>query len=268
MAFSVLMSLYLKERPENLRDSLDSIFSQSLPPNEVVLMVDGPILEELQKVVDCYSNRYSEIKVVKLPQNLGLGGALNKGLKFCTYELVIRMDTDDICKPDRFEKQVRFMKSHPEISVCSAWVDEFIDNTQNIVSQKKLPESSSEIFEYGKSRCPINHPSVIFRKSHVIAAGGYGPFPEDYYLWGRMMMKEYKLHNLQESLVWFRTSKDVYKRRGGWKYCKAIFRLQKELYKIHYLNRTQFLKNSLIRCTVSLIPNYFRTLFYKRFLRN
>lgn len=268
MSFSVLMSLYVKERPEYLRQSLDSIFKQTLPPDEVVMVEDGPITKELDAVVTQYQNAHTELKVIKLPVNGGLGKALNEGLKHCSHELVARMDTDDIAKPFRFEKQIAFMNEHPEIDACSSWVDEFIDNIGNVISVRIIPESNNEIYNYGKSRCPINHPAVIYRKTAVIKNGGYGPFPEDYYLWARMLTNSHKLYNFQESLLYFRSSEDVYKRRGGWNYYKAILKLQRELHRISYTSYPEFLQNITIRTIVALIPNWLRSLIYKNFLRS
>lgn len=268
MPFSVLMSLYAKERPSFLRCSLDSIFSQSLKPNEVILVEDGPLTNELNSVVHEYNAKFPELKVINLPINGGLGKALNEGLKHCSYDLVARMDTDDIAKHDRFKKQVSFMESHLEIDACSSWIDEFIGDVGNIISVRRIPESNDQIYKYGKSRCPINHPAVIYRKNAVIDSGGYGPFPEDYYLWARMLINGYKLYNFQESLLFFRSSEEVYKRRGGWKYYKAMLKLQKELYRISYISYYQLSKNVFIRTIVALIPNYLRSLIYKKLLRS
>lgn len=267
MPFSVLMSLYAKERPDYLRQSLESIFAQSLRANEVILIEDGPLTNELYEIVNKFTEKHCELKVVPLPVNVGLGNALNEGLKYCSYDLVARMDTDDIAKPDRFLKQVSFMKLHPEIDSCSAWIEEFLDNKENVISVKKLPETSVEIYKYGKSRCPINHPVSIFRKKSVIECGGYGPFPEDYHLWGKMLVKGYKLYNIQESLLFFRTSDDVYKRRGGWNYYKAMLKLQRSLYNISYISYSEFIKNIMIRTVVALIPNKFRAIIYLKLLR-
>lgn len=267
LPFSVLMSLYIKERPEYLRESLDSVFNQSLPPDEVVMVLDGPITEDLQKVVNEYSTKYPQMKIVPLSKNQGLGGALNEGLKYCSHELIMRMDTDDIAKPNRFEKQVRFMKENPEVAVCSSWVDEFIDNRENVVSIKKLPESHEELYEFGKTRCPACHPAVVFRKSAALKANGYGPFPEDYYLWGKMMMNGEKFHTIQESLVWFRSSSDVYKRRGGWKYFVAIMNVSKELHRIGYISVADYLKVLAMRSVLCLTPNRIRGLLYNRVVR-
>lgn len=268
MSFSVLMSLYVKERPDYLRQSLDSVFNQTLRADEVVIVEDGPLTPELYQVLEEYQKTFPELKRVPLPVNGGLGKALNAGLKHCSHPLIARMDTDDICFPNRFEKQVKLMEKRPEVAACSSWIDEFIDTPDNVVSIKKVPELTDDIFRFGKNRCPINHPAAIYRKEVALNVGGYGPFPEDYYLWARMLMNGYKLYNFQESLLWFRSSKDVYKRRGGWHYFKAINRLQRELLKMHYLTPFEYAKNSVIRSVVSLMPNKTRSWFYSRFLRD
>lgn len=164
--------------------------------------------------------RYPYLKVLSLVTNRGLGKALNEGLKYCSHELVARMDTDDIAMPERFEKQLAVFKKYPDIDVVGAWINEFEDNVSNIKSVRKLPELPDDIRQFAKRRNPINHPVVMFRKSAVLAAGGYRHFPlfEDYYLWIRMLMNGAKFYNIQESLLYFRFSSEMFKRRGGWKY--------------------------------------------------
>ena len=127
------------------------------------------------------------------------------------------MDTDDIAMPERFEKQLAVFKKYPDIDVVGAWINEFEDNVSNIKSVRKLPELPDDIRQFAKRRNPINHPVVMFRKSAVLAAGGYRHFPlfEDYYLWIRMLMNGAKFYNIQESLLYFRFSPEMFKRRGG-----------------------------------------------------
>ena len=220
MQFSVLMSLYAKERPEFLRQSLDSVFNQTLPPDEVILVEDGPLTQELYSILDYFEKNNYKIKRIKLPVNVGLGRALNEGLKYCSYDLIARMDTDDICKEHRFETQVGVFKNNTEIQVVSSWIDEFSGTIGHLIGTRRLPEFPFEIFEYGKKRCPINHPAVMFKRSAVTLAGGYRHFPlmEDYYLWVRLLLNGAKFYNVQESLLYFRTSDDMYKRRGGWRH--------------------------------------------------
>ena len=268
MPFSVLLSLYYKENSEYLRQSLDSIFNQTLKPDEVVLVEDGPLTETLYEVLSEYSKLYSNLKIVPLEKNGGLGNALNIGLAHCSFELVARMDTDDIAKPDRFEKEIAVFENDPSIDCCGSWIDEFIDNPCHVVSQRKVPEYHDEITKYAHSRCPVNHPTVMYRKSKVQAVGGYQGFPEDYFLWIRMIMSGAKFYNIQSSLLFFRFSNDVIKRRGGVSYAKDCIRTQYDFYKVGFNSLFEFLKNCIIRYTISLIPNDVRSFIYRKFLRN
>lgn len=267
--YSVLISIYSKEHADWFEQSLDSIFKQTCMPNEVVLVEDGPLTEELYAVIDKYTRLYPIIKIIPLPQNVGLGRALNEGLKHCSYDLVARMDTDDIAKPDRFEKQLSVFRNNPDIDVCSAWIEEFADKTDNIVSIKKVPENHWDILLYAQSRCPINHPTVMFRKSSLQAVGGYQHFPllEDYYLWIRLLMDGAKFYNIQDSLLYFRTSSDMFDRRGGWSYLKNEIEFWRLAYRCHFVSFFRLLQNILVRIPARLCPNSWRRFLYAKLLR-
>lgn len=269
MKFSVLLSVYYKENPVYLTDSINSLFNQTVIPAEVVIVEDGALTEQLYLVLDTMEKKYNGIKRIKCEKNQGLGKALQIGLLQCSNEIIARMDTDDIAKPNRFEKQLHVFETNKYIDVVSSWIDEFIDIKENIVSTRKIPETSEEIACYAKSRCPVNHPSVMFRKSAVLSAGNYQPFPlfEDYYLWIRMLLNDAKFHNIQESLLWFRTTSDTYKRRGGLKHAIDEIRFQKFLLKSNFINIPTFFKNILIRFCVRIMPNGLRTCIYKTILR-
>lgn len=269
MKFSVLLSLYYKEDPLFLRESLNSVFNQTLLPEEVILVEDGPLTPTLYKVVEDFTRQHIEIKRVVLEKNGGLGNALNEGLKHCSYDLVARMDTDDICKPERFARQVAFMESHPDIDVVGAWIDEFQGNISNVTSVRKPPQSLDGIRAFGKKRNPMNHPVVMFRKEAVEKAGGYQPFPlfEDYYLWVRMILNGAKMYNIPESLLYFRFSPEMFKRRGGWKYALVEIRFQWKLYRLGYTNGLTMIENVCIRMVTRIVPNNFRSWIYKNFLR-
>lgn len=268
--FSVLLSVYFKERPDWLRQSLESIFAQTILPREIILVEDGPLPPELEAVVVEFEQRYSMLKVIRIPENQGLGCALNEGLKYCSCEWVARMDSDDIAKPERFERQIGFMTEHPDISVCSSWVDEFIDNPGNTVSQRRLPETAAELCRFGRRRNPINHPAVMFRKSSVLAVGGYEHFPlfEDYWLWARMIVAGCKMYNIQQSLLWFRISSDVYRRRGGWRYAMTEVRFQYRLWRLGYIGILQLMANSFTRFCIRVMPNEMRRRLYVKMVRN
>ena len=221
--FSVLISVYYKEIPRYLDRALQSITDdQVLKPNEIVLVKDGPLTKELDEVIEKYEKKYPNLfKIVVLEKNYGLGKALNIGLENCTYELVARMDGDDISKPERFKKQIDIFKENPNLDILGSWIDEFIEENgeMKIRSIRKVPEKSDEIFQKLKSICAFNHPTVMYRKSKVIEVGSYlQEFAlEDYYLWIRLVISGANMYNLQESLLEFRITEGTSKRRGGLK---------------------------------------------------
>ncbi len=269
--FSVLISVYHRERVEYLSQALESITTaQTLRPAQIVLVKDGPLTPELdamvQQFVDANPNIYN---IVTLPINLGLGGALNEGLKHCRHELVARMDSDDISKPERFKQQVTTFEEHPELSVVGSWIDEFEVTPDNVVSQRRLPETPKELANYCRTRSPMNHPSVMFRRSDILAVGGYQPFPlfEDYYLWARLVLNDYKFYNIQQSLLLYRTSPEMIKRRGGWKHATNEVCLMWLLRQRGLFGWATFLQNVLLRFPVRVIPGKIRKFIYYKLLR-
>ena len=268
MEFSVLMSVYIKENPQYLRESIDSVYAQTLMPGEVILVEDGKLTPELYSTIDELSAKYDTLRVIPLKEKLGMGGALNEGLKAAKNEVVARMDTDDICKPQRFERQIEFMESHPEVDLCSSWIDEFEGTTDNIISQRKLPEKHRDIVEFAKRKCPANHPATVYRKSKVLQAGGYKNHPEDYILWVKMLMNGCIFHNIQESLLWFRFSKNVIRRRGGLKYAWHETGDQWQFYRMGFISLPRLAANVATRLTVRLMPNSMRNIVYRKLLRD
>lgn len=269
MTFSVLLSVYFKEQATYLQQCLNSILSQSLQPTEIIIVKDGILTKDLDQVIDNFLSKTKILKVIQLPNNIGLGKALNIGLQHCTYDIIARMDTDDIAKPNRFEKQLKVFQQYPDIDIVSSWIDEFEGDTNHILSIRKLPEYHKEIYQFAKKRSPINHPAVMFRKSSVLAAGGYKHFPlfEDYYLWVRMLINGAKFYNIQESLLYFRSSPEMFKRRGGINYALIELKFERELLRIKFIDKSIFIKNILIRFISRLIPNKLRTIIYKHLLR-
>lgn len=267
--FSVLMSVYYKEKVSNLREALNSIYEmQTLKPNEIILVEDGELTEELYKEIEEQKRRLKNIlKIVKLFENKGLGKALNVGLLECSNEIVARMDTDDIAFPERFEKQLKFLEENPKVDICGTFMLEFIDNIENIVFLKTAPINN--IDSYIKHRSPLNHPTVIFKKSKVLEAGNYLEMPlyEDYYLWFRMKAKKAVFANLPEPLLYFRVNDETYKRRGGWKYITSEWKVQVEAKKLGVITTKDFIINIVFKSIVRLLPNTIRKLIYKKLLR-
>ena len=267
MNFSVLLSVYHKEKAEFLDMSMTSIWDeQTIKPNEIVLVQDGLLTDELNEIIGKWKEKLGEtLKVISLEENIGLGNALNIGLKECNYELVARMDTDDISASDRFEKQLKIFENN-DIDICSSWVSEFESTEENIVSCRKLPREDDELIEFSKKRNPLNHPAVMYKKSAIQNAGGYKDMPwfEDYYLWVRMIASRAKMYNIQEPLVSMRAGYAQLERRSGFKYALSELKLQKEFLRLNHINYLEFARNVFIRFASRLAPKYLLKKIYSR----
>lgn len=270
LKFSVLISVYYKEIPEYLDLSLESITDkQILKPDEIVLVKDGPLTKGLDKIIEKYTNKYPKLlKIISLEKNYGLGKALNIGLENCSYELVARMDGDDISKPERFKEQIEIFKNNPDLDICGSWIDEFqIENEKiEIQSIRKVPEINNEIYEKLKYICAFNHPTVMYKKSKIIKAGSYlQTFAlEDYYLWVRLALNKCKMYNIQKSLIYFRITDGTAKRRGGIKLLKSDLRFQRYLLKEKFINKREYLKNIIVYGIYRIIPWKIREILQKR----
>ncbi|HKG08896.1 MAG TPA: glycosyltransferase [Pedobacter sp.] len=272
--FAVLISVYHAETASNLREALKSITTdQTLRPSQVMLVLDGPVGAALETVVSEYTTAYPEIlEVLRLEKNMGLGNALARGLQLCRYELVARMDSDDISHPSRFETQFRFLNAHPEISVVGSNIEEFSFVPGDMKVFKTLPESPEAVRSYSKKRCPVNHPSIMFRKSAILAVGNYNDDYkcfEDYNLFARMMVKGFNFYNIQEALLYFRIGNrlEMIKRRSGWSYMLSEVRFLKFARSIGHFNRIEFLKALCIRVPTRLLPAKIVLKIYSKFLR-
>ena len=217
--FSVLMAVYKKEDPAHFRLALRSnLEEQTLPPAELVLVCDGPLTPELDAVIAEYEAKYPAVmKVFRLEENGGLGKALNFGLSQCSHDLVARSDSDDVCAPQRFETQADYMERHPEISAVSSFIDEFETDPACPVRQKTMPLGGGELRQYAKTRNPLNHMAVMFRKERVEQVGSYRHllYQEDYFLWVRMLANGMELANLPQILVHARVGNGMAARRGN-----------------------------------------------------
>lgn len=265
------MSVYKNDNPKFVKSALDSIINQTFKPSEIILMIDGPVSDELKEIIIVYSNNYQFIKPQWQEKNTGLGNVLHKGLLLCENEFVARMDADDIAAPDRFEKQIDFLKGRPDIAVLGGQISEFIDSEKNIIGYRTVPLSPEECRKYYQDRDPLNHMTVMFRKSAVLAVGNYLPWhlDEDTYLWGRLLKAGYNLGNLPDTLVNVRVGKEMYARRGGWKYFKSDSKILRWKLENNLSSKSRFLYNYLIRFIIQvLMPNSARGWIFKNMLRN
>lgn len=269
--YSVLMSLYIKEKPEYLDLAIQSMVEQTLMPNEIVIVKDGPITNELQEVLDKYTKKYPGLfNIVGYKENKGLGYALNYGLEYCRNELVARMDTDDISEKDRCRKQVNYFTKNPKLDILGGQIEEFIGDINNIVGKRVVPLKDEEIKKYLKKRCPFNHVAVMLKKSSIKKVGNYKEwyFNEDYYLWIRALLNNLKFGNLEDTLVRVRVGQEMYGRRGGILYFNSEYKIQKYLLENKVISIWRFGINIFLRFIIQiLLPSNLRGVILKKFAR-
>lgn len=271
MNFSVLMSVYRNDNPAYFRTAIESIsIHQTVQPNEIYIYVDGTVPKELEDTINQLQEEISTINVHWEKENKGLGYALQYGMEHVKNELVARMDSDDISTPDRFKKQLVFMKTHPQVSVVGGQISEFIDDPKNIVGYRKVPQTDKELKRYIKIRCPFNHMTVMFRKKAVLDVGNYVEwhYNEDYYLWIRMALAGCRFANISENLVNVRVGKDMYARRGGWKYFVSERDIQTLMFHKGLINFSRYLYNVVGRFIIQvLMPNRVRGWLFRKVFR-
>ena len=275
-AYSVLMSVYGKENSVWFKTAAESMLNQTAPPDEFVLICDGPLTEELETAVEELDRSYPGMfQILRLKENVGLGEALRQGILLCRNELVARMDSDDIACPDRCRQQLELFQKIPELAFSSGTIAEFFDERDlefsetAALSLRMLPQSHEEIVSYAKKRNPMNHMAVMLKKSAVLQAGNYQSAEglEDYDLWSRMLQLGFRAGNLKETLVWARIGNGMEQRRGGVKYAGRMARFQTLLLKRGFLSLPQYIVNCCIRIPVSLLPGRIRAAVYGVCLR-
>lgn len=270
MKFSVSMCVYGKDNSEHFKTAVESILNQTMQPNEVVLVVDGPVPEDLDLVIRSFEQN-KLFNVIWLSENQGHGNARRIGLAACTNELVALMDADDISVPNRFENQINMFLADSELDIVGGNIFEFIDDEKNVVAERCVPSADVDIKKYMKKRCPMNQVTVMFKKQSVDSVGGYIDWycEEDYYLWLRMALANMKFANVNENLVNVRVGEELYARRGGWKYYKSEAKLQKYMLKNKIINYPTYLLNKAKRFIVQvLLPNSIRGWVFKKFARS
>ncbi|GHT61926.1 glycosyl transferase [Bacteroidia bacterium] len=265
MKFSVLISVYFKEKPEYLSLALDSIWdSQTIKPNEIVIVKDGLLTNDLDAIIDSFALK-APVNIVTLEKNVGLGLALAKGIGECSNDIIARMDSDDISKADRFEKQLN--KINEGYDLVSCWSAFFEDSIDNIIAIKKRPEHHKDILKLAKRRSPVGHAMSMYKKKSVLDAGNYrdvGFSYEDYNLWVRMLHNDAKFYNIQEPLYYVRSSKEQIGRRGGFGYMvKEIVQFW-FFYRLGFYSFYNFMENTLTHSIIRIIPTALRKLFYKK----
>lgn len=268
--YSVLMSVYAKENADYFTAAVESMLCQSCPPSQFVLVCDGPLTDALDAAICDFVTAYPDLFcVLRLPVNRGLGVALQEGLQACNYQLVARMDSDDISLPLRMEHQLAAMIADPELSAVGGQIAEFLDSPQNIQGYRIVPVYPEVVRNGVADRNPMNHMTVLFRKNDVLAVGGYQDLRgfEDYYLWGRMLAAGCRLANLPEVCVLVRTD-GLQARRGGMRYFRQTVLLERALRDCGLIGTGVYYKNLVVRfCGTVLLPGSLRQAAYQRYLR-
>ena len=268
-SFSVLISVYASESAISLREALISVINQSTVPDEVVLVKDGPLSEELDKTIEDLTSEYPDLfTIVSINRNVGLGRALNIGLKYCSNSLVARMDADDVSIKNRFSLQLQYLQKNPHIALVGGYMCENSSSGDSFI--REVPIDPEKVEDTAHIRNPLNHPTVMFRKDAVTSVGGYRDLYsiQDYDLWVRMLTRGYKLANIPNVLVTTDKDADYYQRRGGRKYLKDEIRVQKNFFDYEFLTLFEMIRNLLIRAPVRLLPNKIRSKLYQFVLRD
>lgn len=269
--YTVLMSVYIKEKPEYLSLSIESMLNQTIRPDEFIIIKDGSLTPELNTVISAFVKRYPDLfRVISNNVNLGLGPALAKGIEASRNELIARMDSDDYAVSTRCEKQLEKFRTNSELGIVGSYEAEFIDNIDNVISIHKVPTENDEIEKFMHRRCSILHPTVMYKKSAVLESGNYHSvlLYEDYDLFIRMILEHHvKSYNIPESLYYIRTSEEFFKRRGGLKYAKTVLEFKWQQHKKGYMSFADFCISGLGQAFVCILPNSLRKKFYICFLR-
>ena len=270
--FSLSMSVYKNDNPTFFKLAVESAtIKQTLRPSELILVVDGPVPVSIDSVIsELQKELPMPLKCVRFKENQGHAGARQAGLEHATNNIVAIMDSDDIALPDRFEKQLQFLDGNPDIDIVGGQIAEFIDNEDNIVGERIVPLEDTEIKEYLKARCPMNLVTIMARKDAIQRVGGYMDWycEEDYYLWIRMALAGCKFANLPDTLVNVRVGKEMYSRRGGWKYFKSEAKLQGYMLTHKVISFPRYVYNVSIRFVVqALLPNKIRGWVFRTFAR-
>lgn len=269
MKFSVLMSVYYKESPEFLKTAIESVINQTVMPSEIVCVKDGKLTDELESVLEKFDNDHKGLfKFLSFDVNQGLGKALKQGVEACSYEIIARMDTDDIATCNRFEKELSVMMEK-NLDMVGSNILEFDGDINNVISERLVPMTFENIKQYAKKRNPFNHMTVMYKKQAVLKAGNYKDFLwfEDYNLWVRMIISGAKMYNIQEGLVYARTGANMFERRGGILYIKREYKMQKDMLEMKFISFTRFSINMTTRSLVRIMPNSFRKFIYMGILR-
>ena len=270
--FSVLMSVYKNDSPDFLKIALESVYEkQTLKPDEIVVVFDGPLTEDLYSVLDAFkAGKESVVKYYPQEQNKGLGEALRIGATYCTCDYVLRMDSDDISDEHRFEKQMEYVSLHPDVDVLGADIAEFNESPDEDTMRKRVcPSDHADIVAMSKTRSPMNHVTVAIKRSALMDSGNYESILllEDYFLWLKMIVAGCKFANINETLVYVRVGNGFNSKRGSSTRVKGWKTIQNYMLEHGMITRAKAIKNMLYIRVFVYTPAWLKQFLYKHFLR-
>ncbi len=269
MEFTVLLPVYNKDNAKYLKQAIDSVLNQTIKPNEVLILVDGPINENLNSVLKNYQEKFKCVNIKYFDENRGLGKVLSDGVKLAKYELIARMDADDVALKHRFERQIKCFLKDERLTLVGSNIQEYSSDFKYKLKQRIVPLTTEHIQDYSKFRNPFNHMTVMFKKSCILEVGNYKEMPlfEDYYLWIRLIQKGYKTLNLPDVLVNVRAGEIMVNKRSGFSYFKKEINFQRELLRLRHINKSQYVRNAIVRGVSRLLPNKLLGVVYNKLLR-
>ncbi len=269
--YSVLMSLYSGDKDDFLRECLESLLLQTVPADELVLVCDGPLNDSLDSVLEEYRGRFGEkMKLFRLPENHGTAYAANYGLERCKNELIMKMDPDDVCLPDRAKKQLEFMQGHPGIDMLGGFIEEFKSDTSERISVRETPAQDIDIRRFAKRRTPFNNQTLLYKKTIAMKIGGYSNELlrcEDYDFMVRMLIYGAKGANLQDILVRYRVDHANLNRRRNLKNTKSFIAVRKKIHNMGFSSFRDYIIPCMGQMLLFITPGIFTGIFYKTILR-
>jgi glycosyltransferase involved in cell wall biosynthesis len=265
--FSVVLAVCFYDKLIFLKQSILSLLSQTIKPDEIIIVTSGKIDNKISLYLKKIAEEYKYIKLVKSEIHLTPGQARSLAISHTKYDLIGIMDSDDISRKDRFEKEIKAIYQF-NADVVGGVISEFHHVINDLNRYRRVPKYHSEILKFAKFRSPVNHVTIFFKKTAYLRSGPYKNinFVEDYDLIIRMIETGSKFHNLTDILVDVRI-KDVTSRRAGIDYFNAEFLLFKEMYKKQFINKYEYMFNIAIRYIARIIPSFMQHILYKFFLR-
>lgn len=259
-----VMAVYHMEKPSNLELAIKSMLTQTVKASRIIIVKDGPLGEELDSVIESFTDE--SISIYGFEVNRGVAEAWNFGVRMSDTKYIARMDSDDVSHPQRLEFQLDYLK-HNDIDVLGGFIQEFTVNDTMLEADnpvRVVPLTHEEIKRSLDKRNPMNHVTVIFKKSAWEKVNGYQMIKNhvDWWFWARMLNSDVKFNNMDKMLVYVRKDPDQIQRRGGIAYLRTEIVFNNAMLKSKYLTLSRAIMNVIIRMPFRLMPVKLRMIAY------